>query len=165
MRPPVNVTYVCPVCNETVRADLRAEPCQLRCSHCGSSIEVAREVVERNRIERCLVCPSTDLFQRKDFPQRLGVTLVGIGIVGSSIAWYYGDLLWTFGILFASALADVLLYAVVGECLMCYRCHAQYRNCNEMDAHGPFDLETHEKYRQLAARLQDTRSRERSGMA
>ncbi len=40
---------------------------------------------------------------RKDFPQRLGVLLVGIGIVGSSIAWYNANLAWTFGILFAGA--------------------------------------------------------------
>ena len=39
----------------------------------------------------------------QDFPQRIGVALVGVGIVGSSIAWYYSNLLWTFGILFATA--------------------------------------------------------------
>ncbi len=54
---------------------------------------------------------------RKDFPQRVGVALVAIGVVGSSIAWYHADLAWTFGILFATALADVLLYAVVGNAL------------------------------------------------
>jgi hypothetical protein len=61
---------------------------------------------------------------------------------------------WTFAILFATALADLLLYFVVGEALMCYRCDALYRGVEEMDSHGPFDLETHEKYRQLAARME-----------
>ena len=111
------------------------------------------EAVVDNRVQRCLVCPSSDLYVRKDFPQRVGVALVGVGIVGSSIAWYHGDLLWTFGILFATALLDVLLYALVGDALMCYRCHAQYRGCEGMEVHGQFDLETHEKYRQLAARM------------
>ena len=91
---------------------------------------------------------------RKDFPQRLGVALVFIGVVGSSIAWSYGNLWWTYGILFGTVLLDVLLYMVVGNALMCYRCHAQYRYVAGMDVHGPFDLETHEKYRQLAARMQ-----------
>ena len=110
-------------------------------------------------MRRCLVCPSTDLYVRKDFPQRVGVALVGMGIVGSSIAWYYCNLYWTFGILFATALVDVLLYAVVGEALMCYRCDAQYRGVDEIESHGQFDLETHEKYRQLAARMKESESR------
>ncbi len=105
-------------------------------------------------MQRCLVCPSTDLFVRKDFPQRVGVLIVTVGIIGSSIAWYHADLLWTFGILFATALIDVLLYTFVGDALMCYRCQAQYRGVAEMDAHGMFDLETHERHRQLTARLQ-----------
>jgi hypothetical protein len=86
------------------------------------------------------------------------VALVGIGIVGSSIAWFYTNLMWTFGILFATALVDVLLYALVGDALMCYRCDAQYRGVEEIESHGQFDLETHEKYRQLAARMNDTGS-------
>jgi hypothetical protein len=45
------------------------------------------------------------------------------------------------------------LYALVGDALMCYRCSALYRGVEEMDSHGQFDLETHEKYRQLAARM------------
>ena len=95
---------------------------------------------------------------RKDFPQRLGVLLVVIGVVGSSIAWYFGRIYWTFGILFATALADVLLYLLVGDALMCYRCGAQYRGAEDMESHGGFDLETHEKYRQLAARMGSTGS-------
>jgi len=93
------------------------------------------------------------MYVRKDFPQRVGVALVAIGIVGSSIAWYHANLAWTFGILFATALADVLLFAVVGNALMCYRCGAQYRGALELDTHGQFNLETHEKHRQTAARL------------
>jgi hypothetical protein len=81
------------------------------------------------------------------------VLIVATGIVGSSIAWHYTNLVWTYGILFATALADLALFAVVGSALMCYRCGAQYRGTLEMGVHAPFDLETHEKYRQLAARL------------
>ena len=42
---------------------------------------------------------------------------------------------------------------LVGDALMCYRCQAQYRGVAEMDSHGAFDLETHERHRQLNARL------------
>ena len=101
----------------------------------------------------CPACGCSDLFVRKDFPQRVGVLIVAVGIIGSSIAWYYANLPWTFGVLFATALLDVALFAVVGNALMCYRCGAQYRGTAEVEGHGQFNLETHEKYRQLAARV------------
>jgi len=151
----VNVTYACPACEEGVRIHFDASTSELDCPHCGGKITPANDSIDGNRVMRCLVCPSTDLFVRKDFPQRLGVGLVVVGIVGSSIAWYYSNVFWTFGILFATALVDVLLYMFVGDALMCYRCHAQYRGVEEMDSHGQFDLETHEKYRQLAARMEE----------
>ena len=154
----MNITYACPSCEAGVRIHFDADTPELECPHCQGTITINAgtidaKAIEGNRVQRCLVCPSTDLFVRKDFPQRLGVGLVVIGIVGSSIAWYYSNLLWTFGILFATALIDVVLYTIVGDALMCYRCQAQYRSVEEMDTHGQFDLETHEKYRQLEARL------------
>jgi DNA-directed RNA polymerase subunit RPC12/RpoP len=154
----VNITFACPRCGATSRAEFAAETREIGCRHCGRQLAVPREAVDGRRVRRCLVCPSTDLYVRKDFPQRLGVALVGVGIVGSSVAWYHANLLWTFGILFATALADVLLYAYVGDALMCYRCNAIYRGVEEMDSHGAFNLETHEKYRQLAARMKDSRT-------
>jgi len=158
----VNITYACPSCEEGVRIHFDADTPELDCPHCQSAITINAGTIDKsaldgNRVKSCLVCPSTDLFVRKDFPQRLGVGLVVIGIVGSSIAWYYSNVLWTFGILFATALIDVGLYSIVGDALMCYRCQAQYRGVEGMDTHCEFDLETHEKYRQLEARLEGTK--------
>lgn len=149
----MNVTYACPACHAGVRQEFTEASAALACPHCGGSIAVAPGSVEGDRVRCCLACPSRELFVRKDFPQRLGVLLVAVGIIGSSIAWYYANLAWTFGILFTTALADLALFALVGDALMCYRCGAQYRGVAEMDAHGEFNLETHEKYRQLAARM------------
>src|SRR6185369_12109516 len=89
----------------------------------------------------------------KDFPQRLGVALVVFGFVASSIAWANYQVFWTFAILFITALVDLLLYVLMGESLTCYRCHAQYRGSEEIERHGAFDLETHERHRQMAARM------------
>ena len=149
----MNVTYSCPQCGQSTRLSVDASAKQLICPHCDARIEIPNDATDDGQIKRCLVCPSTDLYVRKDFPQRLGVALVGIGIVGSSVAWAYSQVFWTFAILFSTALADLALYAVVGNALMCYRCHAQYRGAQQMDAHGAFDLETFERYRQLAARV------------
>jgi hypothetical protein len=80
-----------------------------------------------------------------------------IGFVGSSIAWANYLVLWSFAILFGTALIDLVLYIVMGESLTCYRCGAQYRGFEEIERHGGFDLEIHERYRQLAARMKDQR--------
>ena len=104
------------------------------------------------RLIRCVVCPSTELFVRKNFPQRLGIAIVVVGLAASCIAWGYRDLFWTFGILFSTALLDVILFFVVPDCLTCYRCGARYTGTDGMGEFGNFNLETHEKYRQQAAR-------------
>jgi DNA-directed RNA polymerase subunit RPC12/RpoP len=151
----MNVTYRCPACEKTVRTSFTAESTELPCPQCASKLRVPEGSVTGERIERCLVCPSTDLFARKDFPQKLGVGLVIIGFVASSIAWANYQVFWTFAILFATALVDLVLYLVMGESLTCYRCHSQYRGSHEIARHGGFDLETHERYRQMAARLKE----------
>jgi hypothetical protein len=154
----MNVTFNCPSCNQTARAQFTAESSAIACSHCQRQITIPDGAVKGQQIHRCLVCPSTELFARKDFPQRLGVALVIVGFVGSSIAWFNYQVLWSFAILFATALIDLILYIVMGESLTCYRCHAQYRGVEEIERHGGFNLETHERYRQLAARMKERKS-------
>jgi NAD-dependent SIR2 family protein deacetylase len=149
----MNVTFACPACEGAARLPLSAETDHLDCPHCGQSIAVPPAAVHEHGLHRCVICPSTDLFVRKDFPQRLGVALVTLGIVGSSIAWYGDHVKTTFAILFLTALADLALYLCVGDALMCYRCHAEYRQVDQLLEHGPFDLETHERHRQTVARL------------
>jgi hypothetical protein len=103
------------------------------------------------------MCRCPELYVRKAFPQKLGLSLVVLGFLASSVAWYYAWVYLTFGILFATALADVLLYALMGQALVCYRCGAEYRDLPSLAPHGPFSLETHERHRQSAARLASAR--------
>jgi DNA-directed RNA polymerase subunit RPC12/RpoP len=151
----MNVAYRCPACQTTARATFSAESKHLDCPKCHQQIAIPEGAVSGNRIERCLVCPSTDLFARKDFPQRLGVALVILGFGASCITWAHYQVFWTFAILFLTAFVDLVLYVVMGESLTCYRCDAQYRGSADIARHGGFDLETHERYRQLAARLKE----------
>ena len=111
----MNVTYRCPECEGTVRLRIENHPTHLACSNCGRQIAVPPGAVAGNRIMRCLVCPSTDLFARKDFPQRLGVALVVLGFVGSSIAWANYQVLWSFAILFGTALIDLVRHPGLTE--------------------------------------------------
>lgn len=153
----MNVTFSCPGCHQAIRSAITADTAQLACPHCLQQINVPKDAISDGLIHRCVVCPSTELFVRKDFPQRLGVTLVVLGFITSSIAWGYYMVWLSFAILFATALVDLALYVLMGESLTCYRCHAQYRGFHENLPHSGFDLETHERYRQMAARLKMTK--------
>jgi DNA-directed RNA polymerase subunit RPC12/RpoP len=152
----MNITFACHACQSTVRHELGANSDVLACPRCGQQISIPRGAIRDGSVARCVVCPSRDLYVRKDVPQRLGVGIVVAGILASSIAWGYHAVAWTFGILFATALVDFVLFFVVGDSLMCYRCGAQYRGASEMESHGAFNLETHERNRQASARLAES---------
>jgi hypothetical protein len=154
----MNITFTCPHCARDVRLDVAEEAGALVCPECHEPIRLPPGAIEDSRLSRCLVCPSVDLFVRKDFPQRLGVGLVLLGVIGSSISWGYGWPIVTFAILFATALVDVILYLIVPNALMCYRCGAQYRQVVGLDRHGAFDLEVHERHRQAKHRGQPKRA-------
>lgn len=150
----MNVTYACPACDQTTRSDLTSAPQQtLTCQHCGGQMAVPSGAVTETHVHRCVVCPSVELYVRKDFSQRWGVLLVLVGAVASSISWYLYHIRTTYMILFGFALLDLLFYLFKSDLLQCYRCQAQYRGVAAMEDHQHFQLETHERHRQQAARL------------
>ena len=79
--------------------------------------------------------------------------VVALGILLSTIAMVYMQPELSLGILMAFALADMVLYVVMRDCLVCYRCHARYRRVPNLEQVGTFDLEVNERYRQEAIRL------------
>jgi len=167
-KPPMRITYACPACHATTSIDGIETRDGLACTACGAVLPIPADAIAAGgdgrppRLQRCIVCPSLELFVRKDFPQRLGVAIVVAGLAASCVAWANRELILTFGILFGSALLDVVLFLFMPNCLTCYRCGARYGGGGISGqggdagghAFGGFDLETHEKHRQLAARTQ-----------
>lgn len=149
----MNITYSCPGCDRTTRAEFNDETEVLVCRFCTHEVLLPDNAVADDRIHRCLVCPSRELYKRKNFPQRIGVTIAIVGFGLSCIPWYYHMWYATFAILFATALLDAALYLLTNDLLQCYRCHAQYREVADLEDHHDFNLEVHEKYRQEVARL------------
>jgi hypothetical protein len=150
---PLTITFACPNCSAFLVLPFDDTTGSFSCTSCQTNLTVTEGAVRQSHIERCIVCPSTELFIRKDFPQRLGVGFVVLGFALSCVAWYYHMVITTFAILFATALIDVGLFLFMGDLLECYRCHAQYRGVSNIDSHEAFDLEIHERYRQQKARL------------
>ena len=160
----MNVTFACIQCGGTTRLVYSHELTQLTCQHCEQTHPISAAAAQKSAasehdgLDRCLVCPSDDLFIRKDFSQRLGITIITIGFIASSIAWYYYYTILSYGILFASALLDITLFFVVGNLLECYRCHTQFRGFQAGEDQAGFDLVIHERERQFEARLQQAAS-------
>jgi hypothetical protein len=110
---------------------------------------------------QCAVCGNADLWRQKDFPQSLGLALVAAGAVLSSIAWYFHWPQTALGLLMAFALADMLVFMLMPDVLVCYRCKARHRAVASSTAEHPaFSHETAERYRQEELRrLEAQRSR------
>ena len=152
----MNITFRCPHCDATTRSSFDESVETVQCTECGHSIATPPQAVQGDTIERCLVCPSKELFIRKNFPQRLGVAIVVLGFAISCVTWYFRLVIPTFAVLFATAAIDVLLYLFMGNALQCYRCQAHYSGVEGLDQHSPFDLEIHERHRQEKIRLKQT---------
>ena len=154
----MEVVFRCPSCEETGRSPLDEETTEIPCASCDQVCRVPPDAVDTQGISQCVICRSRDLFVRKDFPQQLGVMIVVVGSIASCYAWYRHQLFLTFGILFITAAIDVLLYLLVRDAVVCYRCGAHYRGHDDDNAHTPFNLEIHERYRQEAARQEASAS-------
>lgn len=149
----MNVIFRCPTCEQPAISEFGPKSAEIACSRCGVKVPIPFGSVTEEQLTQCLICPSTELFIRKDFPQILGVAIVVLAAVISSVFWYLHMPWYTYGTLFIAAFIDLVLYIFVGNQLQCYRCQAQYRGVPGLENHEAFDLETHEKYRQQAARL------------
>ena len=148
----MQVLCSCPSCLRTVREEVGPATTQLKCSHCAW----VRPVDEADRVAptKCVLCGCDDLWRQKDFPQKLGVAMVALGALLSTIAIAYYLPIVAISILLGFAALDMILYAVMRDVLVCYRCQARYRNVPGMEERAHFNLETAERYRQEAARMQ-----------
>jgi ribosomal protein L40E len=149
----VQLRFDCPKCLQSDGCDVTASTTAVACRHCGWTRGIDPGVVSADVPRQCLVCGCDDLWRQKDFPAMLGLVMVGLGIGLSSIAVAYFRPVLALGILMAFALADMLLFAVMRDALVCYRCHARYRNTGALAEQPRFNLELNERYRQEAARL------------
>jgi len=152
----MQITHDCPKCLKVAQSEVTSASDGVNCPHCDWKRSLGNEDLVNGTPQRCLICGCGDLWRQKDFSQQLGVTIVAIGVLLSTVAMVYMQPELSLGILMAFALADMILYAVMKDCLVCYRCHARYRRVPNLDQVGTFDLEVNERYRQEAIRLKQS---------
>jgi hypothetical protein len=143
----MELTFQCAGCGAVnhVRSLETAE--QASCSRCGVSRPLHADAIEGGRLVACPSCATTDLYVQKDFPQGLGLFIVVVGFVISTVFWYLRWPWLTYLILIASALVDLVLYYKVPDVTICYRCLSQIRGAgsNPGRSFQPFDLAVGER--------------------
>ena len=153
------IVFECPSCHGHNVGEVVGETTALRCTACSWQ----RPIAEANRSaaepDQCVVCGCEDLWRQKDFPQRLGVLMVAIGALLSTIFWWRMEPAWAIGVLLLFALVDGVLYTLMRDVLVCYRCGSRHRHTPLDGRHERFNLETHERYRQESIRLGEAASK------
>ena len=131
------------------------------CLSCEADRALHRELLADGELLGCPWCATTDLYVQKDFPQGLGLFIVIVGFVISTVFWYYERPLFTYLVLLASALVDMVLFYRVPDVTICYRCLSQIRGSgsNPEARYRSFDLAIGERYRQERIRIEELRSR------
>ena len=91
-------------------------------------------------------------YVQKDFNRSLGVAIFAAGAVVSLVLYGF-DLIWqAMAVLLGCALVDAVLYRLLSEVTICYKCHAQYREVTPHPANAPFELGLAEKFDPLDKR-------------
>ncbi len=158
----MRLRYQCPRCEIPQSQEISAPAGEIHCAECDWSRSVDSEELNDSIPTHCLICGNSDLWRQKDFPQALGLTMVAAGATLSSVAWWFHRPVWALGILMAFAAIDLLLYALMPDVLVCYRCRSRHSNDADLSEHPTFDHETAERYRQEQLRLEEAANAQQS---
>lgn len=138
MRRPPEIAFACASCGGEARAGLDG---QALCLSCGAEtlLQPSSSLVEERVVDRCPACGGEQLYVQRDFNQKVGLAVVLLGAALAPFTPFYSSL-------FAAALLDALLYAILPEISVCYRCQAHFRGFVRNPKHKAFDLHLAEQY-------------------
>jgi hypothetical protein len=132
------IAFACPACGAEATAGLDG---RARCVACGTETQLSPSGSLRDArvVDRCPACGGQQLYVQRDFNQKAGLAIVVAGALLAPFTPYYASL-------FAAALLDAALYALLPEITICYRCQAHFRGFVRNRGHAAFDLHTAEQY-------------------
>jgi hypothetical protein len=155
----VKIHFACPSCDYPGRAETPSSS-PWRCPQCDHLLSLAG-TKDESVPSTCRVCGNGELYKKKDFPHTLGLAILTLACVASTITYSLYDKWLTWAILIGSAALDGLLYLWVKDVVVCYRCQAHHRGIATGSPVPPFDLAIGERYRQEQIR-RDQLAAERS---
>ena len=140
----MNIRFPCPECEYPGRVKGDG-PAEWRCQQCDHLLKLP---AADSLLSTCAICGNHDLYKKKDFPHALGMAILVGACLGSTITYWLYDKWLTWAILIGSAAFDGILYLLVKDVIVCYRCDAHYHGVMATEEHKPFELTIHERYRQ-----------------
>jgi hypothetical protein len=132
------IAFPCPRCGQEAVCGLDGRG-RCRSCHHETSLPLPPALCETGVVESCSACGSALLYVQRDFNQKAGLAVVAIGAALAPFTPYYSSLM-------VAALVDALLYALLPEITVCYRCHAHFRGFARNPRHQSFDLHVAEQY-------------------
>jgi hypothetical protein len=140
----MNIRFNCPICEYPGRIESPGRS-EWQCPQCDHLLPLAETDAT---LSSCAVCGNRELYKKKDFPHSLGMGILVLACLVSTVTYSLYDKWMYWAILLGSAAFDGLLYLWVKDVIVCYRCHAHFRGVAANDEHKPFELTNHERYRQ-----------------
>ncbi len=128
-----SVHYLCLQCEQRL-ARAAGEPSRA-CEHCGAPSDVTAPA---EFVERCAACGHDELYFQKDFNRTTGVALVAIGAIFAPFTYFHS--------LVAVTILDYVIWRMVKDVIVCYRCQAVHRGYPPNPALKPFDLVIHDRH-------------------
>lgn len=137
-RRPPEIAFRCTACGEEATAGLDGVG---SCQKCGATprLELTPSLRDERIVDVCPACNGVQLYVQRDFNQKAGLALVIVGGALAPFTPFYSSL-------FVAAAVDALLYTLLPEITVCYRCHAHFRHFRRNPNHLPFDLHLAEQY-------------------
>ncbi|MAJ44664.1 MAG: hypothetical protein CMF96_07975 [Candidatus Marinimicrobia bacterium] len=108
----------------------------IHCSSCNKKLGTIPKHWSLNK--SCPFCQCKSYYKRKDFNQIIGITIIIVGAILSIIYNYF--------ILMGFAFLDILMYYIVPDVAVCYKCSAELRGFDGMDSLEVFDHHKAELY-------------------
>ena len=135
----MRLRFACPGCEATVATGEIVLPSSVRCSVCGASVSFAAPVSPGAPIDRCLACGGVHLYVQKEFPRRLGLTIVVLGAATFLVFMGFERVLLGFATLGIVALIDGVVYRAAPLMTVCYHCQTEFRRAAPNPSHKAFD--------------------------
>ncbi len=137
MRGP-EIAFTCPACGREATSGTDGRG---RCARCGAemALELSAALTAREPVDRCPRCQGEAMYVQRDFNQRAGLAIVIVGAALAPFTPYYASL-------FVAAAVDAVLYLLLPEITICYRCGTHFRGFPRNPKHQAFDLHLAEQY-------------------
>ena len=140
----MKVTFACPSCDAPATAPVD-QPSDWQCRACDHRLHLN---AAEPTLPTCAACGNHELYKKKDFPHWLGMTILVVALILSTVTYYSYHKWWSWSFLIGSAIIDGVMYLMVGDVIVCYRCDAHHRGVATNAAHQPFEITIGERFRQ-----------------